>query len=33
MTESEEEWFDAEVGKGLDIGKFLPFTSKLTEIV
>jgi hypothetical protein len=22
-----------EIGKGLDIGKFLPFTSMLTEIV
>jgi hypothetical protein len=25
--------FDAEIGKGMDIGYFLPFTSSLTEIV
>jgi hypothetical protein len=32
-TESTEGGFDAELGKGLDIGKFLLFTSMLTEIV
>jgi hypothetical protein len=32
-TGSTEGGFGAEVGKGLDIEKFLPFTSVLTEIV
>jgi hypothetical protein len=30
--ESTEGGFNTEIGKGLDVGKFLPFTSMLTEI-
>jgi hypothetical protein len=30
--QSTEGGFDEEIGKGLDIGKFLPFSSTLTEI-
>jgi hypothetical protein len=31
-TQSTEVGFDAEVGKGLDVGKSLPFTSMVTDI-
>jgi hypothetical protein len=32
-TGSTQVGFGAEIGKGLDVGKFLPFTSTLTKIV
>jgi hypothetical protein len=32
-TESIEGGFGADIGKGLDVGKFLPFTSMLTDII